>query len=271
MRKGYADTRFGQIHYVLEGSGAPILLFHCTPYSSCEYTRVLPFLGGKEFQAIAVDTIGYGSSDKPSRTLTTIAEYAQTMVDLMDYLKIKKANVLGFHTGCTIAAEVAAGHPEHVDRLILCGYPWWDEQQMALRMELQRQGTVIEGLRQPVPKEDGSHMLSYWKPYGISLEHAQENAIALMQAGDPPRAYEAWYALYAYPSEKRLPLIKSPTVALYARGDIGFLPHADKVKRLIKGVRVEVVEAPGMFPRERPQLFAETVIGLLKEMQQERR
>ena len=41
MKKAYADTREGQIHYRVEGDGEPIILLHMAEASSDEYTRVI--------------------------------------------------------------------------------------------------------------------------------------------------------------------------------------------------------------------------------------
>ena len=45
IRKAYADTRLGQIHYRFvdapEAAGAPVLFFHRTPVTSASFDRVL--------------------------------------------------------------------------------------------------------------------------------------------------------------------------------------------------------------------------------------
>ena len=61
IRRSYADTPEGQIHYAEAGQGKPVLLLHQTPRSWDEYRDVLPILGRK-YRVIAMDTIGFGDS-----------------------------------------------------------------------------------------------------------------------------------------------------------------------------------------------------------------
>ena len=44
MRRGYADTEVGQVHYVEAGEGPPVVLLHQTASSSVVYARTLPLL-----------------------------------------------------------------------------------------------------------------------------------------------------------------------------------------------------------------------------------
>ena len=46
---------------------------------------------------------------------------ADCIAQLMDIVGVDKTNIFGFHTGNKIAAALASGHPNRVDRLILCG------------------------------------------------------------------------------------------------------------------------------------------------------
>ena len=62
VRKGYADTLLGQIHYREAGSGLPVVFLHESPLSSLMFEPALPLLG-QLVHAVAMDTPGYGSSD----------------------------------------------------------------------------------------------------------------------------------------------------------------------------------------------------------------
>lgn len=64
MRRNFADTRFGQLHYVEEGEGHPVLLLHQTPRSWDEYREVIPLLSAT-CRVIAPDTLRFGCSDSP--------------------------------------------------------------------------------------------------------------------------------------------------------------------------------------------------------------
>lgn len=119
MKRGYADTASGQVHYETGGIGPPLFLLHQGPRSSREYWRLLPLLA-PHFRCIAPDTLGFGNSD-PAPTDVQFEDLARSIVQTMDALGIDKANVFGWHTGNKIATALAANWPDRVTRLVLCG------------------------------------------------------------------------------------------------------------------------------------------------------
>jgi pimeloyl-ACP methyl ester carboxylesterase len=118
-RRGYADTRHGQVHHQTAGEGPALLLLHATPRSSRAYQKLIPHLA-QHCRVIAPDTLGFGQSD-PLPVDVTLADLAESMVDLLDAVGVEQAAVFGLHTGNKIAAALAANYPERVARLILCG------------------------------------------------------------------------------------------------------------------------------------------------------
>ena len=119
MRRRYADLAHGQVHYREVGSGKPLLLFHQTASSSVMFERAAPLLADR-FRLIAPDTPNFGMSD-PLPQKPTMADYARVMTELMAALGIDRASVVGFHTGAHIALELAASHPDRVERAVLVG------------------------------------------------------------------------------------------------------------------------------------------------------
>ena len=116
---GYADTRFGSIHYREAGEGDPLLLLHATPRSSGVYLPIMPFLADR-FRVIAPDTLGFGDS-APLPANVTMEILAESVTALMDELGISRAAIFGLHTGNKIGAALAAGWPERVSRFMCCG------------------------------------------------------------------------------------------------------------------------------------------------------
>src|SRR5215213_3896182 len=91
MRRGYVDTRFGQVHYVEEGAGAPVLLLHQTPRSWDEYRDVLPLLGASR-RAIAMDTIGFGDSTPLPRGTDSIEAWSEVLIAFLDALGLDRVD-----------------------------------------------------------------------------------------------------------------------------------------------------------------------------------
>jgi pimeloyl-ACP methyl ester carboxylesterase len=119
MKRGYADTPEGQIHYYTHGRGDPLLLLHETPRSALSFVPLMRRLGGR-FRCFAVDTLGFGCSD-PLPPKVTMEGLGRNMTHFLDTQKIARAHVLGFHTGNKIAAAMAAGFPDRVGKAVLVG------------------------------------------------------------------------------------------------------------------------------------------------------
>ena len=155
IRRGYAETPSGQIHYRVAGEekGNPVLLLHQTPRSSLEFLQVIPLLA-RHMKVYAMDTIGYGDSYKPKK-ICTIEDYARGAIEFLDALKISKISIVGHHTGAIIAMELATSYPERVERLVLSNGSYFDESKRE----------SVKG-RPPIdyvePKEDGSHLKELW-------------------------------------------------------------------------------------------------------------
>jgi pimeloyl-ACP methyl ester carboxylesterase len=119
-RGGYADCRFGQLHYLAwqpaDATGAPLLLLH--PRSrSCR--PLLPHLPARQ-AAYIVDLPGLGNSS-PLADGATMQDVAGAVVDMMQALSLPAAHVYGIHTGNKVAAALAAHWPRRVRGLLLCG------------------------------------------------------------------------------------------------------------------------------------------------------
>jgi pimeloyl-ACP methyl ester carboxylesterase len=86
VERVFVATRFGRIHAAISGAGFPVLLLHQTPRSWDEYRDVLPLLG-RDFRAIAIDTLGFGDSDAPAGE-PSIEAWASAAFALLDALGV---------------------------------------------------------------------------------------------------------------------------------------------------------------------------------------
>jgi 3-oxoadipate enol-lactonase len=73
----------------------------------------------KHYRVVILDNRGIGGSDKPPG-LYSIRTMADDTIGLMDFLSIGKVHLIGLSMGGMIAQEMAIGHPQRVDKLILC-------------------------------------------------------------------------------------------------------------------------------------------------------
>jgi pimeloyl-ACP methyl ester carboxylesterase len=114
-----------EIAYLDEGKGEPIVLVHGFA-STKEINWVDPgwveTLTGAGRHVIALDNRGHGES---SKLYDAAAYHSATMAEdvraLLDHLKIKRADLMGYSMGARICAFFAVEHPERVRSLILGG------------------------------------------------------------------------------------------------------------------------------------------------------
>jgi len=114
-----------EVNYVVEGSGPPIVLVHGFASSiegNWRATGVIAALVGAGRQVIALDCRGHGLSAKshdPSDYRGT--QMADDVVELMDYLEIAEADLMGYSMGAGIAASLLTRFPRRFRTVILGG------------------------------------------------------------------------------------------------------------------------------------------------------
>ncbi|MFI5624809.1 alpha/beta fold hydrolase [Nocardioides sp. NPDC051685] len=222
MRKSYADTRHGQIHYVEEGAGPAVLLLHQTPRSWDEYRDVIPLLSDR-YRVIAPDTLGFGSSDVPAARWS-IELFADGVEDLVDALGLDDYAVVGHHTGGVVGMEVAARHPRQVRALVLSGVPFVD----GPRRERVLQRPAIDGV--PI-SDDGSHYALLWAKrapfYPADRPDLRHRLMAdAVRVGE--RVEEGHEAVNAYRMEDRIGSVEAPTLVVCGELDDFSLPDVPR-------------------------------------------
>jgi pimeloyl-ACP methyl ester carboxylesterase len=108
-----------EIHGVADGHTPPLVLLHGGGSSiETSFAQALPLLA-KHRQVIAFDQQGHGrTADIPDRPFT-FEQSADDTAALLRYLKVERADLLGFSNGGSIAMQVAIRHPQLVRKLIV--------------------------------------------------------------------------------------------------------------------------------------------------------
>ena len=117
FRSQIADLGDVKIHYVIGGTGAPLLLIHGWPESWYEFRKMLPVLA-KHHTVIAADYRGAGDSSAPA-TGYVKKTMAADLHRLMVKLGYPRATVLGHDWGGSIAYAYAAQFRDGVDKLVM--------------------------------------------------------------------------------------------------------------------------------------------------------
>ena len=258
MKRGYADTPEGQVHYRTEGNGETLLLLHKAGLSSDEFTEMLPFLG-KKYRTIAMDVLGYGNTDLPKQE-PKFDDYVQNIIHFLDAMKVKKTSIAGHLLGGSFAMEIAATHPERVKKLIL-----WDG---IFLDPVERKATEEEYANEHlVLKDDGSHLLEVWKSRGgktgANLPTVNRSTIEYLKSGLGEGTGVSHRALFSYNPEKQLPKIKCPTLLLYSNQRSPMLVRIEAVKALIPNYEVKILD--GANPWEKPEELAQVITDFLNK------
>lgn len=225
IRRAYADSRWGQLHYRVAGAPAPgnrppLLMLHQTPASSWEYEPLLPPLGTDRV-VVAADTPGYGASSGPPGPVR-IEDYANDLLQLMADLARTGVvdtgpfDVMGMHTGSVTATQMALAGGERVRRIILLGLAAYDQ--------ATRTRKLADLDNYAKPKADLSHVETLW---------------AIMQELADPRTSHAWrhrwlaenlvsgaamsngyLAVYRYDFQTALSAVTAPALVLRPDDDL---------------------------------------------------
>ena len=113
----FAITNGVKLSYRVYGTGFPIILIHGYGAKK-EMWKPQVVEISKKFKVITFDLRGTGESDRPNIPYT-MKMLAADINGLMDFLKIKKAHVIGRSFGGMIAQNFALLYPENVERLVL--------------------------------------------------------------------------------------------------------------------------------------------------------
>jgi len=109
-----------ELYYEIYGEGEPLVLLHGNGGSIKEFYKQIPELS-KEFRVIAVDTRAQGKTKDFTKGDLNYKIFADDLKNVMDYLNIPKANVLGWSDGGNTGLEFALKYPQYLNKLIIIG------------------------------------------------------------------------------------------------------------------------------------------------------
>lgn len=115
---GYAPVNGIKVYYEVYGKGNPVVLLHGAFMTiDMNWGQLIPELS-KNRKVIAVELQGHGHTPFSERKLshTTLAG---DVAGVMDYLKIDKADVVGYSFGGAIAYQFAIQNPGKLNKLVI--------------------------------------------------------------------------------------------------------------------------------------------------------
>lgn len=123
----------GQMHYVDEGEGPPVLFCHGNPTWSFLYRNLITRLRGR-FRCIAVDYLGFGVSERPEAYGYTIEEHARCVGELVDHLRLDGFITMGQDWGGPVSMAVGTARAERIRGVVLGNTWFWPTDQLGMRL-----------------------------------------------------------------------------------------------------------------------------------------
>ncbi|MGC8608282.1 MAG: alpha/beta fold hydrolase [Thermoplasmata archaeon] len=118
MNDGQMLVKGIKIHYIEDGEGDPVMLFHGSRFKAETWkdTGTIAAVSSSGKKAIAVDFPGYGQSE--GGTFNSLDVFIE---ELMGAMKIDRAILMGASMGGNAVIDMAVNNPDMVSGLILVG------------------------------------------------------------------------------------------------------------------------------------------------------
>jgi pimeloyl-ACP methyl ester carboxylesterase len=114
-QSGYAPVDGIKIWYASFGHGAPVILIHGGLANSDYWGNQVRALDSR-YRVIVMDSRGHGRSTRDARPFGYDL-MALDVLGLMDFLKLRKAAIVGWSDGAIIGLDIALHHPERLSQL----------------------------------------------------------------------------------------------------------------------------------------------------------
>jgi pimeloyl-ACP methyl ester carboxylesterase len=139
--RGYADIDDVRMYYEVHGEGEPVLLLHGGGgHGQRDWSKVIPILAPR-YQLIVPDSRARGRSTDSDKPLGYDL-LADDVIELMDYLDIERAHVVGKSDGGIIGLDMAMRYPDRLLKVVAYGANFHPDGLTAATLEWNKNVTV---------------------------------------------------------------------------------------------------------------------------------
>jgi len=124
FKSHFFKTSAGNMHYVDEGKGEPIIFIHGNPAWSFEFRNLIKELS-KTHRCIAPDHIGFGLSDKPADWSYLPEEHAKNLEQFLNSLDLRNITLFVGDWGGPIGLSYALNHPDKIKNIVITNTWLW--------------------------------------------------------------------------------------------------------------------------------------------------
>ena len=114
---GYAPVNGLKMYYEIHGSGEPVVMLHGAFMAITDDWSVWISELAKRRKVIAIDMQGHGRTADIKRDIT-YENLSDDVAALLDFLKIERADIMGYSLGGGVAIQSAIRHPEKVRKVV---------------------------------------------------------------------------------------------------------------------------------------------------------
>lgn len=252
------------VYYEDHGQGSPLIVLNGIFMSCASWAAFVPAFS-PHCRLILVDLLDQGKSGRMDRDYTQSLQ-VEVVLSLMAHLQLERAGVMGISYGGEVALQLAAAHPERVDKLVLSntcahtskwlkdiGHSW--EYAFASHDGHQFFKTCIPIVYAP---------MFYEKNYAWASAREE-----MFVRTFPPEVYDAFARLTrsaeTHDVRDRLSLIRARTLVISSELDYVTPPYqqAELVKGIPGAAHVRIEGAGHAVMYEKPAEFASLVLGFL--------
>lgn len=212
---GHAPVNGIQMYYEIHGTGAmPLVLIHGGGSTiETSFSKLLPLLA-QHYKIIAVELQAHGRTSDRDKA-ESFTQDADDVAELLNYLHVAKANILGFSNGGSTALQIAIRHPQVVNKLVPIS-------------AVTKRGGLIDGFFKGF---DGAKLASMPKPLQdgyLKLNKGDKKGLQNMFNRDVERmkTFHDW-------PDGDLKRIKAPTLLISSDQDVIKPGHTFELARLI--------------------------------------
>ncbi|WP_129675237.1 alpha/beta fold hydrolase [Candidatus Chloroploca sp. Khr17] len=262
-----------RLRVLMAGEGPPVLLLHGFAVNADDWRPTIARLVKAGYQAIALDLLGFGRSDKPGGAAYSLHHYADLHAGLLDALGLDQVALVGHSMGGKLALATTILHPTRITRLLIAdseGFmqipffmrkggtlPWLGEAILSLtsrpgliRMQLKAAFANPDQYVTPELIERGRQTLSDPGVRQTMLALSRSYASTDLKAS----------GLWAHLAE-----IKQPTLIIWGAEDRMFpVKYAQLAHQALPGAQLVVIPNCGHFPMiEAEATFHGLLLGFL--------
>jgi 3-oxoadipate enol-lactonase len=213
-------------------------------------------------RTIAIDFRGHGESTLGSQPYD-VADLVADVVAILDQEGVGQAAVVGLSLGATVALELALGHPDRVQRLVLMGADADPDGGIAsLRNALFRRLVMLLGMRSFVLSGVASTLYGRWFR-GTPEFGVHRDRLAALDRRAAEHAMRAWAG--RRPLRDAATALRIPTRVVVGDEDVSCpLPCGQRLQAAIPGAElVRIADAGHTMTAERPTECAAAVASFL--------